>query len=129
MHTLFFFSYMKWHYTKAIQDLVRIVFNFVWFFYELFSITIFLKTFFSPFRRLGEGYGNMLNLSLLFQTFILNTLMRFVGVLLRSVFILLGCFFIIFSIAVGTAFLVAWVLTPLLLLFLLIFGFKLIVLP
>jgi len=119
--------YIRWHYGKAIVDYVNIVHNFVWFFYNFFSIPLMARTLFSPFRRLGESYkGQGLNLEAFFSTIIINSLMRIVGFLLRSLLILIGLFFIILSIVVGSVFFVVWIIAPVFLLFLVLYGIKLI---
>ena len=126
---LFAVYYVKWHYTQAVVDLIGIVKNFLWFFWEFFSIKLLLKSLFTPFHRLGQQYKGGLDLSNLAETILVNTLMRFVGFLLRSFLILLGILCILLTFVVGIFFLVAWVLAPLLLVFLIAFGVKMITIP
>lgn len=125
----FAFEYFKWHYGKGVMGLVNIVGNFVWFFFEFFSIPLLLKTYFMPFRRLNEMYQQSFNPGAWFETLIVNTMMRIIGALLRTVLIVLGIFFILLTVAIGVCFLTAWLLAPLLLFFLVSYGIKLISIP
>ncbi len=120
------YYYIKWHYSQAILDIVGIIKNFLWFFYDFFSISLLLKTFFKPFRRLGEDYNKGLDLQAIAESFIINTLMRFVGMLLRTLLIIMGVICIIFTLLFGLFFIISWLLAPLLVLFLILFGLKLI---
>ncbi len=122
----FVLHYINWHYTVAIIDLIRIVRNFIWFFYNFFSISILLKTLFSPFNKLGEGYKKSLKPTKWAETFLINTLMRIVGALLRSVLILLGIIFVILTAVLGTVFFFVWLLAPIFVLVLIVIGIKLI---
>jgi hypothetical protein len=122
----FAFYYVSWHYTQAVHDLVGIVFNFIWFFYEFFSIPLLLKTLFSPFHRLGEKYSQKFDIWSWFQTFTINMIMRMVGFLIRFFLILIGIFFILLTCVLGIVFLVAWLTAPLLLMFAFSYGIKLI---
>jgi hypothetical protein len=117
--------YIRWHYSQALLDLIGIVRNFIWFFFEFFSIPLLLATLFSPFHRLGERYVNKLDIGKIAEAFIINTLMRFVGFGLRIFLIVTGVFFILLTFILGLFFFIAWVLAPLLLVFLLLYGIKL----
>lgn len=123
---LFAAYYLQWHYSQGLLDLIGIVRNFLWFFYEFFSIPILLKTLFSPFHRLGEKYTHSLNIEKWFETFVVNLLMRIVGMVLRVFLIMLGSVCMIITSVVGIFFLCAWMFAPVLLSFLLLFGIKLI---
>lgn len=123
---LFAVYYIRWHYSQALFDLIGIVRNFIWFFYEFFSIPLLLQTLFSPFHRLGERYTHKLDLGKIAEAFIVNTLMRLVGFLLRTFLIVIGIFFILLTFVLGLFFFIAWVLAPLLLVFLVLYGLKLI---
>lgn len=105
--------YLAWHYSRALHEMYGVFGNFIWFFYNFFSIPTLLATLFAPFKRMDEGYKKGLNLEAFFETLIVNTLMRLVGMFLRLVLILMG----IISLAlvcVGYVFvLVAWLFAPL----------------
>jgi len=117
--------YIRWHYSQGIVDLIGVVRNFIWFFYTFFSIPLLLKTLFQPFERLGERYSKGFDIGAWAQVFVVNSLMRAVGVLLRLFLIFMGIIFIISTVVIGLLFLVAWILAPLLLFFLVTYGLKL----
>ncbi len=110
------FYYVRWHYTYALTDLVNIVRNFVWFFYEFFSIPLLAKTLFVPFHRLSEQ-SHGFNLEAWGEALLVNTLMRFVGALLRITLIVLGTVCIVLTFVAGIVFFVAWLLVPFILTF------------
>ena len=106
-------SYVTWHYGMALRSGVLLFNNFLIFLFHFFSVSLLLKTYFSKFGRLGERYKRGLNLESLLSTFLINTLMRVVGAVVRTIFILLGLVSIAVTIVLGvTAFLV-WIFFPL----------------
>lgn len=119
-------EYIRWHYYEGLLSIYFIIGNFVWFFYEFFSIPLLLKTLFSPFHRLDEGYAKGLKLEQWAQTFIVNSLMRIVGAFLRLFLILIGIIMIVLTVLFGAFFLIVWALAPLLLIFLVLYGVKLV---
>lgn len=116
------FYYIVWHYTRAIREGFSIWKNFMWFLYHFFSIPILTKTYFSKFERLGEGYKKGIYLKHNLSTFLVNSLMRLVGVCVRSVVIIVGVVSIVGAVIFGLSALVVWILFPLLLIFSLITG-------
>ncbi len=121
----FVLYYIKWHYTDAFIDLIGIIRNFLFFFYNLFSIKILFKTLFSPFHRMTEVYDKRgFNLEKLAEAFIVNSLMRAVGALLRIMLIITGIFFILLTFIFGAFFVIAWAIAPLLIVILFLIGLK-----
>jgi hypothetical protein len=120
------FYYIRWHYSMAIRDLVGIIGNFFWFFYELFSIPLFLKTFFVPFHRLAEPATKAFKPGVWFENFIVNSLMRIVGAALRTLLIFIGVCLLAVTGIVGALVLITWILAPLMLTFLIASGVTLI---
>jgi hypothetical protein len=115
-------QYLRWHYTQGVVDFVHIVGNFVWFFYEFFSIRLLFSTLFVPFHRLNEESPTGLDLGRIAEKVIVNTLMRFVGAVMRIGLILLGLFLICVVFALGLLFLVTWLCAPLVVLLLAVYG-------
>lgn len=115
--------YLIWHYTEALVDWWRIVGNFVWFFFHMFSIGLLLRTLFSPFKRMREERKKG---SLAFEDWggaiIINLLMRLIGSLVRTIIIIAGIIFIIFTILIGAAAFLLWLILPALVIFLIVFG-------
>jgi hypothetical protein len=114
--------YAVWHYTGAIADILRIWRNYLWFFYHFFSIPVLLKTLFSPWRRLQEEYKGGFDIESFFSTIIVNIMMRFVGALVRLVFIIAGIAILTIVFLAGLAFLVFWMVLPVLSLGVLVVG-------
>ena len=104
--------YFAWHYTQAVRDIVNIIGNFLWFFYEFFSIKLLLRTLFVPFHRLEERARSRLDVSAVAQTFLINTLMRLVGALMRLFVILIGIILIACTVVVGFSMLLLWLFAP-----------------
>lgn len=105
-------AYLKWHYSSAIKNLTQIWSNFVWFIFHFFSLGILARTLFSPWRRLDEKYVGTLALKAWLETFIVNALMRMVGFLIRSFFILSGLIILLAVSALLIPALVFWFLLP-----------------
>lgn len=113
--------YLAWHYTRAIRDFFTIWGNLLWFVYQFFSIRLLLKTLFSPFKRLKEqNTGGVLDFEGLFESLIVNTVMRVVGFIFRSIVIIFGVVFYILTIVAGIVTFVLWIILPFLIIFLLI---------
>ena len=120
-----FIQYWVWHYTRAVDDFTRVWKNILAFIPHFFSLTLLLRTIFSPWRRLGEGYKKGFNLTEFFETAVVNILMRCIGFLFRSVcivFALMGMFFVL---VFGGALFIAWLLMPIILPALLFFSISL----
>ncbi len=108
-----FVQYLKWHYTKGLQELFGVASNFLWFVSHFFSFNLLLKTLFAPWRRLGEAYDNVLtNLEGFASALVVNTLMRVVGFCTKIVVIAFGLvtYFLVFLLSFFI--LVIWVLAP-----------------
>jgi hypothetical protein len=115
---LFLKHYFFWHYTHALSSIANTTLNFRWFFSEFFGISLHLKTFFTPFERLEERAGRTLDFEKIAESFIVTFIMRLVGMILRSLMILLGTLFQILTFIFGAFFLLFWLIAPLCVLFL-----------
>ena len=105
-------SYLMWHYTSAIKDFLKVSGNFVWFFYHFFSIPVLVETFFSPFKRMGEQYKKGFDIGAFLGTFVVNTLMRIVGVISRTLVIGVGIVTIILVVTLSLALFGVWLILP-----------------
>ncbi|MEY2641014.1 MAG: hypothetical protein RL150_407 [Candidatus Parcubacteria bacterium] len=106
--------YLAWHYTRALRDLASHVRTFLWFFWNLFSIHELLRTFFAPFERLGEAAPKRFNPEQYFEALATTLVMRVVGIVVRSFFILLGLGMLCACALVGCLVFCVWLLLPLL---------------
>ncbi|MDO8663970.1 MAG: hypothetical protein Q7K44_00230 [Candidatus Liptonbacteria bacterium] len=109
--------YILWHYTKAWQDIFRIIGNYLWFVDNFFSINLLLKTLLSPWRRLSIRGGKGTEDSF-FGAFLINTIMRGVGFLIRSITILIGAVAVFMTIIFSFAFVIVWFFLPIIAFFL-----------
>ncbi len=121
-------SYIIWHYTRAVYELTKNCKNGIWFLYHFFSIPILIRTLWYPWQRLGEGYKKGFNIGDMLGTFLLNTIMRLIGFIIRSVCIIIGLCVLSFSVVVSFGLLIIWLLLPAIIVYALVGGSKLILL-
>ena len=105
------FAYLLWHYALAWADLTRLYRNLAWFLWNFFSISLLLRTLFSPWRRLHESAQK--DAGGLLGSLIMNTILRFIGFFARVATILFGLASLLLFCAAGAAFFVLWPLLPL----------------
>lgn len=117
------YNYVVWHYSRAVVDLFRNWSNMVWFVFTFFSLPLLFRTLFAPFRRLDEGYEKGFNPEQWAGTFIVNTLMRFVGACVRLFVIVLGIVVLAVVLCGGFFLLLTWLVAPLLVVLLVGIGF------
>lgn len=86
--------------------------NFFWFVINFFSIYVIINTFFDPWKRMGEGYPTGLDIFGWFSTVIVNSLMRFVGVMVRTVILAISFAFLSIVFFAGVAAFLAWMFMP-----------------
>ena len=109
--------YILWHYTKAWHDLLRVISNYLWFIGNYFSISLLLRTLFSPWRRLSIKGGKGQQDSF-FGALLINTLMRVVGFIFRIITILAGAFVLLFAVILSVFLIALWLVLPIFVFFL-----------
>lgn len=119
-------SYILWHYTKSLKTGLRLWVNFIVFTFHFFSVPLLFRTYFLRFGRLGEEYKGGFDVENILTTFVVNSLMRIVGVLIRTVVILVGLIATLLVIVLGAILMVAWILLPLVIFLSFIYGLNLI---
>lgn len=115
--------YLYWHYLVAPRNLLGIWRNFLTFDWHFFSIGLLLKTFFRPWKRIVvlkrvRGFDPKEFL----ERQIGNLFSRFLGMIVRSFVIALGCLAEIATCISGLVILLAWLVLPLILIILCFFG-------
>ena len=105
-------SYLLWHYSVSLVEYIGVFRNIIWSEYRLFSMGTLLKTLFSPWHRMNEGYKKGFDMESFAETFILNTLLRIIGFIMRTLVIILGIITIIGTTFVGFIILGIWVFMP-----------------
>ncbi len=119
-------SYIVWHYTRALAELFLNCRNFISFLYHFFSIGELSHTLFAPWQMLGERYKKGFDPENFFEVFVVNSLMRLVGFLVRGAVILLGVVVIIFTILCSVVAFGFWLVLPLATILFLISGLKIV---
>lgn len=105
-------SYVRWHYTKGFGDVARFDRRLLRRVESAFAPKFLLKTFFMPLKRMGEGYAKN-DPSSWASTFIVNTLMRLFGMMVRFVLLVVAFFVSIIAGVVAATIFVAWIFLPL----------------
>ncbi len=111
----FFLAYVKWHYSQGLKELFGVTENFLWFVSNFFSFRLLFKTLFTPWKKLGENYEGGFDLTAFASTFIVNTLMRAVGLVTRSLVLLVGFISYILILIFAFFIFIIWVLAPVIL--------------
>lgn len=104
--------YISWHYTRALRDIVEHSKDFIWFFWNLFSIPSLLRTFFAPFERLGQDAPKRFDPQKMLEAFATNLVMRVIGMGVRGFFIAIGLAMLGTVLLVCVAFMAVWLVLP-----------------
>jgi len=105
-------QYFKWHFFEAPLEILKAWRNFLLFNLNYFSIPIFLKTFFSHWRRYRWSYGRRFDIKRYFETALSNLFSRCIGAVMRSFLICIGLIIEIFIFLGGVLILFGWILLP-----------------
>jgi hypothetical protein len=111
MHIRLIPHYLVWHYTKGIKDFLHVFRLILQAITRIFSFGLLFKTFFSPFERLGEHYNGG-GISAFFEIIIVNTIMRGVGVIVRTCVLVIGLLSWIFWFLFLCSALIIWIFLP-----------------
>lgn len=121
-----FGHYFIWHYGRAISDLTKIYRNLIAFTFNFFSVPILVQSYFAPWRRMGEDYPEKsVDPFDYFSTFLVNLIMRLVGIFMRTVVIVLGMAATLLVILSYPVVLVIWITLPFLAVIIFFIGFGL----
>ena len=112
----FFWAYAKWHYGQGLRELFGVTQNFLWFVVNFFSFKLLFKTLFTPWKRLGENYEGGFDLSALASTLIVNSIMRIVGFVTKTLVLVVGLISYILVAIFAFFILIIWILAPAILL-------------
>jgi len=118
-----FLEWISWQFFEMPRNILKAWGNFLRFNLNYFSISLLIKTFFSPWRRYRVSYGRGFDLGEYFEALFSNLLFRILGALLRTFFILIGLLIEIFIIFAGAIIFIGWIILPALLIVGFIFGF------
>lgn len=119
-------SYLKWHYSKAIYNVFSIWKNLSVFIFNFFSIKSLFVNFFAPWKRLAESYPKGLDVKGYLSAFLINAIMRVVGIIFRFFMLIVGIIcYLLFLITLPFV-LIFWLIFPLIILSLIVIGIILI---
>jgi len=119
-----FFQWMAFQFFEVPGSLIKAWRNFLLFNLNYFSIPLLLKTFFSPWRRYKWAYPRGFELGGYLEVFISNLISRILGAILRFFLIILGILAEIFIMFAGMVIFLGWLVLPILLIFGLYYGFR-----
>jgi len=122
-----FFQWLEWQFSDMPKTILAGWLNFLRFGINYFSLSLLLKTLFSPWRRYSLSYGKRLDLGHYFETFVFNSFSRFIGAILRISLIFIGLLAEIFIFFIGLIVFLGWLVLPGILIAGLIFSFKILI--
>ena len=108
----FVIEYLTWHYSTALQEFWIIWGNFLWFGYHFFSLPLLARTFLAPVYRLQERSTGAFDIGRMLGDFVVTTLMRIVGMIMRVAVIIMGLFFELVIILLGAFVFFFWLILP-----------------
>jgi hypothetical protein len=119
-------GYLKWHYGKALFTTFSLWINFSVFIFNFFSIKSLATNFFTPWKRLAETYPKGFHLGEIAGIFILNTMMRIVGMILRFFMLIIGILIYLIFLFSLPIIITVWIVIPIAIATLIVLGFVLI---
>ncbi|MDD2731635.1 MAG: hypothetical protein PHI53_00350 [Candidatus Pacebacteria bacterium] len=123
MERVIFYNYLVWHFIDIPKKIIKGWSNFLYFNFNYFSIPVLIMTLFSHYRRYYYPYGDKLDPWRYVEAFVFNNILsRFIGMLFRSIFIILGLIIETLIFIIGLLFLLTWLLSPVLSISLFLFG-------
>jgi len=115
-------NYFVWHYSRAYRELIHIERNILWFLFHFFSLPELTRTFFAPWKRLGENYGSIFDTEEFFAAIVTNVLMRIVGIIMRAIIIVAGCVVLILATLSAVFLIIVWTVLPFIIVFAFVIG-------
>ena len=120
-----FLEWLKWQFLDVPRLILKAWDNYLKFGLNYFSTSLLIKTLFSPWRRYKWSYPRGFDLWLYFEAIFSNLIFRTIGVIIRSVLIVIGVFFEILIFIAGFFVFLAWLLLPIFLILGIYHGFRL----
>ena len=114
-----------WHFFETPRTIFDAWRNFLLFNLNYFSIPTLLKTFLSYWHKYSWSYGRGFDLKVYLEVALSNVISRAIGVIIRSVLIILGIVSEVFIFVAGLIILLSWLALPVLVAATIVFGFGL----
>lgn len=108
-------TWIFWHFYEAPKFLLQVWQNFINFGLNFFSVPLFLKTFFSPWKKYNWAYPKHFAVQKFFETLVSNIFSRLIGALLRLALIIAGILLQVFILLAGAIIFIGWLALPFLL--------------
>lgn len=112
MPVVVFYEYITWQFGEGVREYLNAWQNIHWFLWRVFSVSLLLRTFFAPFRRTSESYGRGFDPSAMAETLLINLVTRFVGMVVRSVLLLVAFLLQAAVLAVGSMLFLCFLIAP-----------------
>ena len=122
-----FLQYLAWQFLDVSKSILLGWKNFLKFGLNYFSVPLLIKTLFSHWRRYKWSYPRGFDIGKYFEVFISNLISRILGAIMRIFLIIIGILAEVFIIFAGMIIFLGWLVLPILLIFGLIFGFKILI--
>ena len=119
-----FVLYLEWQFFDTSKAILQAWRNCLKFNLNYWSAPLLLKTFFSHWRRYRYSYGKGLNFKRYFEAFTFNMISRVLGMIMRSVLIVLGLIAEVFVFLAGIIVFFIWLILPFILIWGFFYGFK-----
>ncbi|MDD5606419.1 MAG: hypothetical protein PHN37_00960 [Candidatus Pacebacteria bacterium] len=119
-------QYICWHFIDAPKAILKAWNNILCFSFNYFSLPLLFKTFFSYWKRFYFSYGKRFDLKKYSEAFSLNLMSRIIGAIIRFFVIIFGLIFSLVVFLICLIFLLIWILMPIWLIYLFLYGIKLI---
>ncbi len=107
-----FVLFFEWLFFESTARVIAVWLFFLKFGLRFFSVSLLMRTFFSPWHRYGYGYPKSFNPSEWFWAFFGNGMSRVIGMILRVFFIAFGLVFSACIFAIGLAAAAFWIALP-----------------
>lgn len=117
-------QYFEWHFFDVPKEILRGWKNYLRFYSYFFSVSLLLKTLFSPWKRAAWSYGRGFSFKRYIETFISNIFSRFIGMFLRLILIIFALIVETLIILLGFLFYISWLCLPAVFILSLFFGIK-----
>ncbi len=118
-------QYIIWHFVKAPKEILQAWKNILWFNLNFFSVTLLLKTLFSPWKGIQWQRKRAFEITDLLYVISSNLISRILGAIVRIPLLIIGTIGEMIIIIAGFFVLVCWFLLPVFIMFGSIYGFAL----
>ena len=117
-------QYLQWHFIDQAKAILMAWKNFLIFGLNYFSVPLLLRTFCSPWHKYRYFYPKGFDLKQYIDSFTFNAISRGMGMLMRTILIIIGIIAEFFIFLAGLLFVLIWLFLPIILIVLFFYGLK-----